>query len=272
MTIFQAIVLGIVQGFSEFLPISSSGHLILTRWLFGWNEIGDPSVEKAVDVALHFGTLAAVLGYFWRDLLSYVVEGVRLIWRREKPVSTDGRIAWLLVVATIPAAAIGFFFEDAIDDKLGTPFIIAISLIVFGVLMWWADRQVGERALDKLNLPDSIKLGVVQALALNPGTSRSGITITGARALGFDRDAAARLSFLLSVPVVGGAVVLKLGGLLVEGVPAGLGAPLLVGIVASAISGWIAVWGTMRLIRTRSFTPFVIYRIVIGVVILAVVV
>lgn len=271
MPLYQAIVLGLVQGLSEFLPISSSGHLILTRWLFGWETPGDDGVEKAFDVALHFGTFVAVVAYFRRDLVRYIREGLRLIWRREKPIDADGRIAWLLVVATVPAALVGALFENVIDRELGTPTIIAVSLIVFGLLLWWADRRHGSRGVEDFQLRDSLIVGAAQTLALNPGTSRSGITMTAARAIGFDRDAAARVSFLLSLPVIAGAVVLKVGGLLADGVPEGMGGALIVGVITSGISGWVAVWGTLRLVRTRSFSPFVVYRVALGVAVLAIV-
>jgi len=268
MPIYQAFVLGLVQGLSEFLPISSSGHLILTRWLFGWEVPGNESVDKAFDVALHLGTLIAVVWYFRSDLVTYVREGTRLIWRRERPVDTDGRIAWLLVVATIPAAWVGAAFENQIDDQLGTPVIIGVSLILFGLLLYWADRSTGTRPIEEFRLRDSLIVGAAQTLSLNPGTSRSGITITAARRIGFNRDAAARVSFLMSVPVIAGAVVLKVGGLIADGVPSGLVWPLVIGVVTSGLSGWAAVWGTMRLIRTRSFTPFVIYRVGVGTIVL----
>ena len=268
MPLYQAIVLGLVQGFSEFLPISSSGHLILTRWLFGWETPGDESVEKAFDVALHFGTLVAVTAYFRHDLVRYIREGVRLIWNRERPIDPDGKMAWLLVVATIPAALVGALFEDTIDSKLGTPTIIAVSLIFFGLLLWWADRRPGRRGLEEFGLRDSVIVGAAQTLALNPGTSRSGITITAARTIGFNRDAAARVSFLLSLPVITGAVVFKVGGLVADGIPEGMIGPLIAGVIASGISGWIAVWGTLRLVRTYTFTPFVIYRVALGVFVL----
>ncbi len=270
MPILHAIVLGLVQGFSEFLPISSSGHLILTRWFFGWETPGDPSVEKAFDVALHLGTLVAVVAYFRRDLATYVREGLRLLWHRERPIDNDGRIAWLLVLATVPAALVGALLESWIDERLGTPVIIGVSLIGFGLLLWWADRQMGRRTVDEFNSRDALLVGAAQALALNPGTSRSGITMTAARWIGFDRDAAARLSFLMSVPVIAGAVLLKVGKLFVDGVPDGLLAPMIVGVITSCLSGWLAVWGTLRLLRTRSFTPFVIYRVALGVVVLVV--
>jgi undecaprenyl-diphosphatase len=269
MPLIEAIVLGIVQGLSEFLPISSSGHLVLTRWFFGWESQPD-DIEKAFDVALHFGTLVAVVLYFRRDLVGYVREGLRLVVRRERPVDPDGRIAWLLVVATVPAALVGALFEDRIDATFGTPTIIAWSLIGFGVLLWWADRRVGERRIESLGLSDAVIVGAAQALALNPGTSRSGITMTAARWVGFDRDAAARVSFLMSLPIIAGAVVLKVGGLVADGLPEGLLVPMLVGVATSFVSGVAAVWGTLRLVRTRSFSAFVVYRIVLGVVVLVV--
>jgi undecaprenyl-diphosphatase len=272
--ILHAIVLGLVQGLSEFLPISSSGHLVLVPWLFGWNDFTGPdaeSVKKAFDVSLHLGTLVAVVAYFRRELIVYVRQGLRLVVTRQRPADAEGRIAWLLVLATLPAALVGALFEEWIDERLGKPWIIAVSLIGFGLLLWWADRQIGRRRFEEFRTTDALLVGAAQALALNPGTSRSGITITAARQIGFDRDAAARLSFLMSLPVIAGAVVLKVGRLIVEGIPDGLLAPMIAGIITSAISGWLAVWGTMRLIRTRSFAPFVAYRIVAGAVVLAVI-
>jgi undecaprenyl-diphosphatase len=266
--IIHAIVLGLVQGFSEFLPISSSGHLILVPWLFDWNDLDDESVKKTFDVALHLGTFVAVLGYFWRDVVVYVREGLRLVFSRERPATVEGRLAWLFVLATLPAAAVGALFEDVIDTALGTPLIIAISLIGFGLLLGWADRLAGKRDLEEFHAPDAVKVGVAQALALNPGTSRSGITITAARWLGFNRDAAARISFVMSLPVIAGAVVVKSAGLFTGEVESDLYIPMIVGVITSGISGWIAVWGTMRLIRTRSFMPFVIYRIGLGLFVL----
>lgn len=269
MPIFHAIVLGLVQGFSEFLPISSSGHLLLVPWLFGWDDFDDESVKKTFDVALHLGTFFAVLGYFRKDVIIYVREGTKLVFARQKPTTVEGRLAWFFVLATVPAAAVGALFEGVIDDALGTPLIIAISLIVFGVLLGWADRMAGNRELEEFVAPDALKVGLAQALALNPGTSRSGITITAARWLGFNRDAAARISFVMSLPVIAGAVAVKGLGLFTDEIDSDLYIPMAVGIVTSCLSGLLAVWGTMRLIRTRSFMPFVIYRIALGVLVLA---
>jgi len=267
--ILHAIVLGLVQGFSEFLPISSSGHLLLVPWLFGWNDFDDESVKKTFDVALHLGTFVAVLGYFRHEVITYIREGTKLVFSRKKPTTVEGRLAWFFVLATVPAAAIGALFEDVIDDALGTPLIIAISLIVFGVLLGWADRIAGKRELEDFKAPDALKVGLAQALALNPGTSRSGITITAARAIGFDRDSAARISFVMSLPVIAGAVLVKTYGVVTDGIPSDLYIPMAVGIVTSGLSGLLAVWGTLRLIRTRSFMPFVVYRIAAGVFVLA---
>jgi len=266
--IFEAIVLGIVQGLTEFLPVSSSGHLLIVPWLFGWDSLDSDSVKKSFDVALHLGTLIAVIAYFRRDLGGYVIGGVAAVVRRERPVSEEGRIAWLLVLSAVPAGLVGFAARGFIVDALGTPLVIAVSLIGFGLLLAWADRSVGNRPLETVGTRDALAVGTAQILALNPGTSRSGITITAARRAGFSRDGAARLSFLMSLPVTGGAVVYELLGLAADGIPEGLALPMVIGIITSAVAGWIAVWGTIRIVRTYSFAPFVIYRIGLGVLIL----
>ncbi len=271
MPISHAIVLGLVQGLSEFLPISSSGHLLLVPWLFDWNDFDSESTEKAFDVALHIGTIVAAIAYFRRDLAMYVRAGWRAMFDRDARATTEGRVAWLLLLSTVPAALVGAVFEDQIDEGLGTPTIIAISLILGGLLLYVADRATGRRKVDDYRVRDALAVGAAQALALNPGTSRSGITITAGRFLGFDRDAAARVSFLMMIPVTAGAVALKGAGLASDGIPEGLAVPMLVGIVTSGLAGWVAVWGTLRLVRTRSFTPFVIYRVVLGIAVLVIV-
>ena len=271
MPIIHAIILGLVQGLSEFLPISSSGHLLLVPWLFNWHDFDNTAIEKAFDVALHIGTLVAVVTYFRRDLVVYIREGLKAVTHRDQPASPEGRLAWLLVLSSIPAAIVGALFEKTIDNRLGKPWIIAVSLIVFGVILGLSDRQAGRRALPDYERGDAIKVGAAQVLSLNPGTSRSGITITAARYLGFTRDAAVRASFLMAIPVTAGAIAYKMLKLAKDGVPHGLGVPMVVGIVTSAIAGWAAVWGTLRLIRTRSFMPFVIYRCAVGVAVLIIV-
>ena len=271
MPIYHAIILGIVQGLTEFLPISSSGHLLLVPWLFEWNDFDDNSVEKAFDVALHIGTLIAVVAYFWRDLTVYARDGVRAVVHRREPITPEGRLAWLLVLSSIPAFLVGGLFGDTIDEKLGTIPLIAVSLIVFGLLLGWADqRSKSVRKVDGFGRRDALLVGAAQVLALNPGTSRSGITITAGRFLSFTRDSAARISFLMAIPVTLGAVVFKMAQLIGDGIPDGLVTPMIVGIITSGLAGWLAVWGTIKYVRTHTFTPFVIYRVVLGVLVLVI--
>ena len=268
MPILHAIILGLVQGFSEFLPISSSGHLALVPWLFGWNDFADvtngASIEKAFDTALHLGTLVAVLFYLRTELIGYVREGIRIVVSPKRADKQMGKRAWLFVASAIPAGIAGAIGQQWITDKLGTPVLIAVSLVFFGLLLLWADRQQGTRDVDTFTRKDALLIGLAQVLALNPGTSRSGITITAARKFGFSRDAAARVSFLMSVPVIGGAVVFSLVKLLRDGIPDGLIAPMIAGIIAAGVSGWVAMWGMIRILRTRNFNMFVMYRVAVG--------
>lgn len=264
MPILHALVLGIVQGLTEFLPISSSGHLELVPWLFGWNDLADDAVAKAFDTSLHLGTLIAVIFYMRAELGRYIVGGLTAL-RSPRRASTTGKAAWLFVGSAIPAGIVGLAAQDWITDALGGAGSIAVSLIVFGLLLWWADRRSGERNVEEYRLRDAVLTGCAQVLALNPGTSRSGITISMARMIGFSRDAAARISFLMSIPVIAAAVVLQLGSLLADGLPEGLGAALVVGVVASGVSGWFAMWSMIRVLRTRRFTGFVVYRVAVGV-------
>ena len=271
MPIFHAIVLGIVQGLTEFLPISSSGHLLLVPWLFSWNDFDDNKVEKAFDVALHIGTLIAVVAYFWRDLVVYARDGLRAVFRRSEPVTQEGRLAWLLVLSSIPAFVVGGLFGDTIDEKLGTIPLIAVSLIAFGLLLGFADqRSKNVRPVEGFGRRDALIAGAAQVLALNPGTSRSGITITANRFLTFTRDSAARISFLMAIPVTAGAIVFKMAKLIGDGIPEGLLTPMIVGIITSGLFGWLAVWGTIKYVRRHSYTPFVIYRVALGVLVLVI--
>ena len=269
MSILHAIVLGIVQGLTEFLPISSSGHLVIVPWIFGWNDYDSQATAKAFYTALHLGTLAAVLIYLRKDLIVYVTQGTQLIFNRKQPATNAGRRAWLLVLSAVPAGIVGAAFEEKITEKLGSPALIGVSLIIFGVVLIWADRRATAkshiRTVDSLTLRNALVIGAAQVLALNPGTSRSGITITAARLSGYSRDAAARLSFLMSVPIISGAVVFKLAKLVRDGIPEGLLVPMLVGIVVAGVSGWIAMWSMIRLVRTKTFAPYVFYRCIIGV-------
>jgi len=268
MSILHAIVLGIVQGLTEFLPVSSSGHLVIVPWLFGWNDFETAATARAFDTALHLGTLVAVLIYLRKDLIVYISHGSQLIFNRKQPATQAGRRAWLLVLSAVPAGIVGAAFEDKITEKLGSPALISVSLIIFGVVLIWADRQATAKnysqAVDTFTMRNALVIGAAQVLALNPGTSRSGITITAARLSGYSRDAAARLSFLMSVPIISGAVVFKLTKLVRDGIPDGLLIPMIVGIFVAGISGWLAMWSMIRLVRTKTFAPYVVYRCLIG--------
>jgi undecaprenyl-diphosphatase len=259
--ILHAIVLGITQGLSEFLPISSSGHLRLVPWLFGWDDFaGQASLEKTFDVALHLGTLVGAIAYFRHDVVRYVRAG----FRRDARETTDGRLAWLIVASAVPAAITGALFADVIERRTGYIWLIATMLIVFGLVLGWADRRPGQRHVEDVRLRDALIIGVGQAVALQPGVSRSGVTMTAGRVLGLGRDGAARFAFLMSLPITAGALLFKGMDVVADGIPDGFVAPFVWGIVASGLTGWLAVWGTLRLIRTHTFTPFVGYRLVVG--------
>jgi undecaprenyl-diphosphatase len=259
--ILHAIVLGITQGLSEFLPISSSGHLRLVPWLFDWHDFaGREHLEKTFDVALHLGTLLALVAYFWRDLVKLTRAGLR----RGALATHDGKLAWLVVGSAIPAGITGGLLSDVIERNTGQIPLIATMLVVFGLLLGWADRRAGGRSVEDVTARDAALVGVAQALALQPGVSRSGVTMTAGRLVGLDRDGAARFAFLMSVPITAGALVFKGMDVVRDGLPPGFAAPFAWGIVTSGIVGWVAVWGTLRLVRTRSFQPFVVYRVVVG--------
>ena len=267
MPILHAIVLGIVQGLAEFLPISSSGHLLVVPWLFGWDEFDTrPELKETFDVALHMGTFVAVLAYFRRDLLA-LARAALVSLRHRRIEGPEQRLAWLLVVASLPAATVGLALDTLLADRTGGFVLIGVMLIVFGIVLLLADRLLGRRTTDSFSVRDALLMGTAQAVALQPGVSRSGATISMGRFLGFDRDAAARISFLMSVPITGGLGLYKAVKLFAidGGLPPGFGAPFAWGIVASGITGFIAVAALIRLIQTRTFFPFVVYRAVAGV-------
>jgi undecaprenyl-diphosphatase len=268
MNELQALLLGVVQGLTEFLPISSSGHLILVPWVLDFHYLEQhPDFNKTFDVALHLGTLVAVLTYFRHDLLRYARGVVRSV-RRRSVEGPDERLGWLIVIATIPAAAIGAVAEQPITDKLGQPWQIAILLAVFGILLYLADRLPERREVEGLGLRDAILVGVAQAVALAPGTSRSGITITAGRALGLTRAGAARVSFLLLTPITLGALMFESVDALTTGLPEGSLGPIVVGVLASAVSGFAAIWGMLRYLQTHSYDIFVWYRLAVAAVVL----
>ncbi len=270
MDLLHAWILGIVQGLTEFLPISSSGHLLIVPWLFDWQDFDDPAIKRAFDVALHAGTLTAVLGYFRRDIVTYVRAGLGSLVDRSQRSTPEAKIAWFLIGSSIPAAIAGATLESFIDDALGTPVVIAVTLIVFAVVLSVADRKDGHRTLEQMSWKHATVIGLAQVLALNPGTSRSGITISAGRFIGLDRWSAARFSFLMSVPITAGAVLFEITGLVSDGMPPDFLGPMLVGIAASAISGWIAVAGLLRLVKSRTFHGFVFYRVILGTSILVI--
>ncbi len=270
MPIIHAIILGIAQGLAEFLPISSSGHLIVVPWLFGWHDFaGSASLEKAFDTALHIGTLVAVVAYFWKDLWVLVVALFRSL-RTRAIDDLEEKLAWLLLLSAIPGAITGALLDNVITEHLGQPWLIGLMLVLFGLVLLVVDRLAGARTDADFAPRDALLMGAAQALALQPGVSRSGATITMARGLRFSRDGAARLSFLMAVPITAGAAAYKMLKLQVNGgIPSGFGGPFVVGIAVSGIVGWIAIAALLKYVRTRSFMPFVIYRVVVGVAIMA---
>jgi undecaprenyl-diphosphatase len=269
---WQALVLGTVQGLTELLPISSSGHLILVPWLADWRYLeAHPDFNKTFDVALHLGTLVAVVAYFWSDVVRYATAGFRSI-RRRSVSGPDERIAWYVFAATIPAAVAGAAGAGVIEEHLGQPWQIAILLAVFGILLWLADRLPERRMIQGLRFGTAFAIGVSQILALVPGVSRSGITITTGRAAGLDRDSAARFSFLLLIPVVSGAVVYKgVKHVLIESLPPGSTGPFVVGTLAAAGVGLMAIDVLLGYVRRRDYTPFVVYRLLAAGIVLAII-
>jgi undecaprenyl-diphosphatase len=269
---WQALVLGIVQGATELLPISSSGHLILVPWIADWRYLEThESFNKTFDVALHLGTLVAVVLYFWSDIVRYVTAWVGSI-KRKSITTADERIAWAVAAATIPAAIAGAAGESFIEKKLGQPWQIAIVLAVFGVVLWLVDRLPRERKLDDIGIKSGFLIGLAQVLALVPGISRSGITITAARSWRLDRDAAARFSFLLLVPVVLGAVIYKgLKHVVFNPLPAGSTGPFIVGTLAAMAVGLVAIQALLGYVRRHDYSAFALYRLAVAAAVLIVI-
>jgi undecaprenyl-diphosphatase len=265
---WQALVLGVVQGATELLPISSSGHLILVPWLGEWTYLQThEEFYKTFDVALHLGTLIAVVAYFRREL-ALLVAGLWRSLRLRRIETVDERVAWFVVVATLPAALVGAVFEDVIDRRLGEPWQIAILLAVFAVLLWLSDRVPPHRPMEGLGWSGALAVGVAQSLALAPGVSRSGVTITAARFLGLNRDEAARLSFLLLVPVVLGAALLKgFEDVILGDLPPGMVGPFVVGTIASALTGLLAIWALLGYVRRHTYTLFVVFRLIVAAIV-----
>jgi undecaprenyl-diphosphatase len=270
---WQALVLGVVQGATELLPISSSAHLILVPWLGEWTYLEQhDAFNQTFDVALHLGTLIAVAAYFWRDVVDLTRAWVRTL-RRRRLETADERIAWILLVAIIPAAVVGVASGDLIAERLGEPWQIAILIAVFALVLLVADRRPQGRRTGDLTFKEALAVGIAQALALVPGVSRSGITISAGRFLQLDRDSAARLSFLLLIPTVLGAVLLKgLKDVVLGDLPEGWKGPFLVGTLAAAGSGLLAIQWLLGYVRRHDYSIFVWYRLILAGLIAALIV
>lgn len=264
MNDLHALLLGTLQGLTEILPISSSAHLILIPEILGW-----PPSGLTFDVALHLGTLIAISLYFWRDIVDLTFNF--LAGLSGKGFHTPGnRLPWYIIFGTIPAAIAGKTMEEPIEAIFRqSPATICSLLIGFGLLLAFADTTGAKRwKLDRMTMKSALLIGMAQCLALIPGVSRSGITITAALLLGYNRETSARFSFLLSLPIVFGAALLKVGALVTTGIPAGEGRSLLIGICSAALFGYLGVALLLKLVQRHSLYPFVWYRLIAGVVLL----
>jgi undecaprenyl-diphosphatase len=266
MPIYQAVVLAIVQALTEFLPISSTAHLVLIPWLFGWKDGG-----LTFDVALHAGTLVAVIIYFFQDWVQIIAQGFGLNIGRDPDLKQNRNLLWLLAVASIPIGIVGYLFDKQADTVWRQPYVIGTMLIVVGVVMWVAERRrVGGKSMNTIQFSDGIAVGLAQAVSVIPGTSRSGSTIAAGLFRNMTRETAARFSFLLSTPAIAAAVAKKAWDIHREGgVPADMRMPIVVGIVVSGLLGAIVIAFFLRYLRRSSLMPFVYYRIVFGIIVIA---
>lgn len=264
LTVFQAFVLGALQGLTEFLPVSSSAHLSLTPWVMGWQPAG-----LGFDLALHVGTLFALGWYFRQEWRALFLGGLTLV-RHRRPVDDASRRTWFIIIATIPAAVAGVLLEEYAETIFRAPIVTAVALIVMGAVLWLVDAKVPpvrERA--SMTWRDALLIGCAQCLALVPGVSRSGSTITAGRALGFDRGAAAVFSFVMSMPIVLAAAILKVPDAIRE---AGFTLPLLVGVATAFLSSWLAIAVLLRYVSRRGYGIFAVYRFALGAVIIGLIV
>ncbi len=282
MPVYQAIILAIIQGLAEFIPISSSGHLIVVRRLLGWNELS-PAHELTFDVALHAGTLISVLVYFrrtWFQIVRAAFGGKVVRFSEETDSGRDLTVEearrerlllWFLAIATIPGAIAGKLLEHSAEDYFREHvMLIAAALIVVGLIMWWGEKYSNfSKPLADVTFGDSLVIGFAQATALIPGVSRSGSTITAGLFRNLTRDAAVRFSFLLATPIIAGAALLKAHEVHKEGIPPDMRAPFAVGIAVSAVVGYIAIAWLIRYLRTKTLTIFIVYRIIFGIIVLA---
>lgn len=266
MPVYQAVILAIVQGLTEFLPISSSAHLALAPWLLGWQDQG-----LQFDIALHFGTLAAVVLYFFRDWLQVFAQAFGVSYSPDPDLRLNRSMLWLLVIATIPVGVTGLLLEKYAETTLRNPYVIGTMLIGVGLLMGYADKvSRRDRGIGTITLPDALTIGCAQALAVVPGTSRSGITITAGLLRNIDRYAAARFSFLLSTPAIAAAALKAFYDLWKHGgVTPDMQVPFAIGIIVSALSGCAVIAFLLRFLRSNSLQFFVWYRIVFGIIVVA---
>ena len=255
MTISQSIILGIVQGLTEFLPISSSAHLNLIPWMLNWN------IPESFDIALHFGTLISIVLFFYKDWLELIRSGYKHAVKKEK--GHQGKMFWYIVLATIPGGAIGFFLDHAVGDKLGTmPILIAIMLIIMGIILYLADKFAPtDTEYENMTLKQTFLIGLSQALAFVPGVSRSGITMTTGRLMGVSRESTARYSFMLSTPIVLGATIYKLKDFVFD-------MPFIIGVATSAITGMLVIKFLLDYLKKGDLKIFAIYRIIAGIFII----
>lgn len=266
----QALVMGIVQGLTEFLPVSSSGHLILVPYLFGWH---DPFIDSLVfSVMLHMGTLVALLAYFWRDWARLIPAGLAMLRDRSTRGDPERRLALLLLVATIPAAIVGALFNDPIEKNVREPGLVALMLVVGGAILWLAERWGSQRrAMDALGVRGAFGIGVAQAIALIPGISRSGISISGGLFAGLDRESAARFSFLMAAPVIAGAGLFEIRKVIAgEGAVTVQPEALVIGLVAALVAGMLAIHGLLRFLRSNPTHIFVAYRVLLAAIVVIV--
>jgi undecaprenyl-diphosphatase len=263
VSILQAIILGVLQGLAEFLPISSSAHLALTPWIFGWDSPG-----LAFDVALHVGTLAAVLWFFRDQWVALARATWRIVVSRRVQTEEERRVIFLMI-ATIPGGIGGLLLAEYAETIFRTPALIATTLIIMGVILWAVDRYARHAvSLAEMRWTHALLFGLAQVMALVPGVSRSGATMTAGRAMGFHRESAAVFAFLMSMPITAAAAAYEVPKALAEG---GLGAPIIAGVVASALSGWLAISVLLRYVTRHGFGVFAVYRILLGLGVLALV-
>jgi undecaprenyl-diphosphatase len=252
LTILQAIILGLAQGLGEFLPISSSAHLVLIPWLFSWKDPG-----LTFDVALHIGTLIAVVIYFWKDWWQLIIKGFTDIR------SVRGRLFWYLVAASVPGAMSGFLLEKKAETIFRSPILIAMMLILIGIFLYWADRRSAKKIdINHITFGSSIFIGISQALAIIPGVSRSGVTMASGLLMGVTREGAARFSFLLSTPIIFGAAMVKLPGVISNS--SVITVNFTIGMLVSCMTGIVSIGFLLRYVQTKDFLPFVWYRFILG--------